>query len=339
MSRVSGRKSLQVRWTAAVDDHVAAIDVTHAGDRIAASGVTGPLAILHTDDGKTLDRRDSHPAGIATLAWSPTASQLATGGLDGAVCTWDGSHTTTLQEMGNWVTALAWHPDGSALAWCAGRTLALATSRGDSLWSAEHPQGTIMGLAWSPSGDRLASVAYGGITIRSPDSADPLIEMPWTGSGLCVAWGPNGRFLAAGDQDSCVYILFASSGKRLQMWGFDRKVRELAWDSSGRWLATGGGCDPTVWDTSGRNGPEGRSPITLEGHGGIVRALAWSPAASLLASTGDDGTVCLWAPRSSSKPVAIHELTAPGAVLRWLPDGSGLVVGDAEGGIAVLEQH
>lgn len=336
MPRLTPSKRLRPQWTTGLDDHVVEIDVHADSTRIATVGATGPISILDTVDGTAVSTITGHAGGTTTLAWRPGGSLLASGGLDGTLRLWDDGRELALHEGTGWTNAIVWRPDGQQIAWCTGRQVSLATADGVLLWTSEPANGTVGDLTWSPQGERLAAVAYGGIVMRSPEGPEPISEMPWTGSGLTVEWSTNGRFLAAGDQDSCVYILFASSGRRLQMWGFERKVRELAWDASGRWLASGGGIEPTVWDTSGKNGPEGRSPITLEGHSEVVRSLAWSPTGLLLASTGDDGLVHLWAPKSSRRPLAHHALADGGTIARWLPDGSGLVVGDAGGGITLL---
>jgi hypothetical protein len=60
----------------------------------------------------------------------------------------------------------------------------------------------------------------------------------------------------------------------LQMYDYPIKVRELSWNGTGRYLATGGSSTVTAWDCSGK-GPEGSRPIELKGHATFLSALAF----------------------------------------------------------------
>jgi WD40 repeat protein len=68
----------------------------------------------------------------------------------------------------------------------------------------------------------------------------PQRRFEWKGSILRLAWSPNGRFVATGDQDSTVHFWFEEDRRDLQMSGYPTKVREL-WNAASRYLATGGG--------------------------------------------------------------------------------------------------
>ncbi|MCP9487666.1 MAG: hypothetical protein MSC30_17610 [Gaiellaceae bacterium MAG52_C11] len=120
------------------------------------------------------------------------------------------------------------------------------------------------------------------------------------------------------------------------MSGFERKVAQLAWDSTGRWLATGGGTSIAVWDCVGK-GPEGRKPRQLDVHTRAVSALSYAPARPVLASGGDDGRIAIWQPDIRKRPVAVLETDAAIACLAWSPDGLSLAAADADGGVHVLQ--
>ena len=75
-----------------------------------------------------------------------------------------------------------------------------------------------------------------------------------------MAWSPDGKVLAHGNQDATVHFWYAQTGTDLQMSGYPTKVRELGWDFTSRYLATGGGRMPCVWDCqAGRRGRRGAS--------------------------------------------------------------------------------
>jgi len=92
---------------------------------------------------------------------------------------------------------------------------------------------------------------------------------------LALAWSPNGQYLATGDQDSTVHFWMVKTGEDLMMSGYPTKVKELSWDSSSRYLATGGGTMPCVWDCSGE-GPANTMPQQFEAHTERVTVLALS---------------------------------------------------------------
>jgi WD40 repeat protein len=131
-----------------------------------------------------------------------------------------------------------------------------------------------------------------------------------------------------------VHFWIASSGKDLQMWGYPTKVRELAWDATSRYLATGGGPAITVWDCSG-DGPEGTKPIQLTGSDAAVTALAYQGRAELLAAAMEDGLIALWAPARLRRPLTRLALGSAVTKLAWSPDDRLLAVASEDGSVGV----
>ena len=92
-------------------------------------------------------------------------------------------------------------------------------------------------LAWKPDGTQIATAAYGGAAYLAADAAGPHNAAILKGSSLVLAWQPQGRYLAVGNQDETVLFVTAETGETLQMWGFPSKVLAMAWsglpDTSG----------------------------------------------------------------------------------------------------------
>jgi WD40 repeat protein len=120
------------------------------------------------------------------------------------------------------------------------------------------------------------------------------------------------------------------------MWGYPTKVRELAWDSSSRFLATGGGSAITVWDCGGK-GPEGSRPLQLDAHTGLISQISFQRRSLILASGCQDGLVALWDVNHASKPIAVTQFDSAISQLAWSPDDRLLAVGTETGEVAVLQ--
>jgi WD40 repeat protein len=93
------------------------------------------------------------------------------------------------------------------------------------------------------------------------------------------------------------------------MTGYANKIKELAWDSTSRFLATGGREVVAVWDVSGK-GPRGTRPKELHRHTKKVTLLAWQSRGMSLISGSADGTVALWDPERSRIPFCMKLLLA-----------------------------
>ncbi|NJR72193.1 MAG: hypothetical protein HC782_03825 [Gammaproteobacteria bacterium] len=171
--------------------------------------------------------------------------------------------------------------------------------------------------------------------LLNPDRPEAKRHFPWKGASLKLAWSPDGHYVASGDQDSTVHFWYSKSGEDLQMWGYPTKVRELAWDRTSRYLATGGGPIVTVWDCSGK-GPEGTTPLQLNAHREFLSALAFQQGGALLASADNDGQIVLWAPGKARNPLAQMSYGAAATQIAWSPDDRYLAAGSAEGVVEVF---
>ena len=57
------------------------------------------------------------------------------------------------------------------------------------------------------------------------------------GVKFALAWSPDAKYIATGEQDSTVHFWRVKSGADAQMWGFPTKVLQLSW-SNGRALVS-----------------------------------------------------------------------------------------------------
>ena len=119
------------------------------------------------------------------------------------------------------------------------------------------------------------------------------------------------------------------------MSGYPTKVLPLTWNSTSRYLATGG-CDTViVWDCSGK-GPQGTKPISLEKHKALISAVAFQNHGPLLASADESGLVAVWNHEKSKKALATINFDSGITQLVWAQNDQSIAVGDNLGNIISL---
>jgi len=198
--------------------------------------------------------------------------------------------------------------------------------------STDHAS-TIADVGWNPDGSGVAVAAYYGVTLHVPGKQKRPRKYEWKGSSLVLKWSPDGKYIATGEQDSTVHFWHVKSGEDAQMSGFPTKVMELAWESSGQWLATGGGSVICLWDCTGP-GPAGRQPRQCEMHPTKVSQLGFQPDGKILAST-DAEFLMLWDPTNYEKVIGGAALSSATSCLKWCKGGK-LIVGQHDGTIVMF---
>jgi WD40 repeat protein len=335
LNRPPPTRTLVPTWTVAVGEHVIALAVAPDGRSLAVGTTDGTLCVLaHT--GAVLHQWTAHRFGLMALAFRRQGTWLATAGQDGTARVWERATAQLVTEFAGgarWVERVAWNPAGTQVAWSAGRRVGVATAQGPVVFMSAELPSTVADLTWCPSGE-LTAAAYGGLWIW-PTALTTPHHLEWKGSCLTAAWSPDGKVIAAGNQDATIHFWRYPNGTNAQMWGYPAKVRELAWDRRSRYLATGGAPTVVVWDF--RAGPEETTPLRLEAHDDVLTQLAFQPVGEWLASGGRDGQVGVWDLRWPQRPT--QRLRLPGAEitqLAWTPNGAALVVGTNTGQVSWL---
>jgi WD40 repeat protein len=334
---------LQPRWNAYIEDYPTGLAWSPDGTLLAACVVSGPLHVFNAANGSVQWRSEGHDFGTSSLSWSADGTMLATGGQDGLCRVWDarfGTVISTLDCGDRWVEHVAYNPLGGKgksrhlVATAAGRFVRLWAPNGELLRKyGPHPS-TVAALQWKPGTQELLSAAYGALSTWQPSNDQPLRRYEWKGSILAVACSPNGRYVATGDQDSTIHFWKTKTGRDLQMAGYPAKVRELAWDATSRFLATGGSDVVTIWDCA--KSPAGTRPVCLEGHEALLTALAYQHRGRLLLSGAQDGLIILWDHTRKLGPVAARNLDASVALVAWSPNDVHIAAGTAHGHIEVF---
>ncbi len=333
------RKKLSRSWTQSIGDYVMDLSWSPDGSLLAAVETSGPITVFDTEQGNKVSFASGHELGTSQVGWSPAGDCFASAGLDGIIRYWNWKHSEqeirSMKGGSTWVENLVWHPSNECLATSAGKHLRLWDTDGELLVDWTNFESTIADIAWSPSGDCVVAATYGGLTFQFPKEPDRQRKFKWKGSSLKIAWSPDGKFIATGDQDSTVHFWDVETGKDCQMSGYPTKVLPLAWNSTSRYLATGG-CDKVIlWDCSGK-GPQDTDPIPLTKHKELLSAVAFQNNGPLLASADESGLVAVWNHEESKKPLATVNFDSEVTQLMWAPNDQSIAIGDNLGNIKLL---
>jgi WD40 repeat protein len=305
---------------------------------VAAASVAGPVTLFDVVSGNVRHTLSGHGFGTTAVAWRPDGKILASSGQDGKVRFWNpvsGQEVATLDGGAAWVENLAWGPKGDFLVSGAGKKLRLWDADGKLAKSYPDSLSTISAIAWSPRGKEFVAAGYGGVTFFRPDADRPVNQFAWKSSLLAIAWSPDGKMLAGGAQDAAVHFWYVKSGEDLQMSGYPLKVRELSWDSTSQYLATGGGPTVIVWDCAD-DGPAGSTPLSFELHERPISAVEFQYRGPLLASAGSDGKLALWHPSGPKKSLGTVDVGESISRMAWSPGDGRLAIGGEAGAVAMF---
>ena len=337
---MSNSGPLAESWHVALNDYI--IDLAWSPDASKLVAVTVEGAVFLIDD-----RGDSahctligqHAGGANSVSWRCDGAEFATAGHDGQVKVWDGDsgqELSSLEAGDSWVAKAVYSPRRNVLATAAGRHLKLWDEQREAFYESSDHASTIADVGWNPDGSGIAAAAYNGVTVHVPGRQRQPRKYTWKGSSLVLAWSPDAKYIATGEQDRTVHFWHVQSGTDARMRGFPTKVLELSWDSSGRWLATGGGASVCLWDCSG-DGPAGRRPRLYDAHENKLTQVAFQPDGKLLASTDTDAFLFLWeSDIRRTEIVAEFLLSSAASCVRWCKGGK-LAVGQQDGKVVTFE--
>nr|BBH93039.1 hypothetical protein KTA_12380 [Thermogemmatispora argillosa] len=223
------------------------------GNWIASGSSDHSVHIWDASSGSLFTAYQGHRDSVPAVAWSPDGHLIASGSFDRTVQIWEalsGQSQLTYSMPQGRVYSLAWSSDGSRIASGSleGAVLVWKAATGQTLWSCPI---TLVNpvLSWSPDGSRLAIGGDNGQVLLW-DSATATLLRSYKGHNgpvYCVAWAPNGRWIASGGADN-LQIWDAQTGRRLRSYPHESEgVRALAWSPDSQRIVMAGTQIVKLW--------------------------------------------------------------------------------------------
>jgi WD40 repeat protein len=148
----------------------------------------------------------------------------------------------------------------------------------------------------------------------------------------CLAYSPDGRRLAAGDEASYVDLWALPSGKDADILECESgSVECVAFSPTGRLLAVGLPSEIVLWDAANHVQFAKRT-----GHSGGTRGLSWLPRDKVLTSCGWDNEVYFWTESLMLlwEPIVVPE---PMMAQGFTPDGARLALAGNNGTLMLID--
>lgn len=319
------------------DVSVAAID--GGFQLLVQGGWDGRVQLLDGHGGALLERMDAHHAAVMSVALSPDGRTFASGGMDGVLDVWRRPEVPAqvlLRGPGVWVEALAFSQDRELMTGGEDGWRRWRIAEGRELHPEVGGAESVVSLAVSPDRERIAvGTLKGRVLVLDARSGRMLLELPAAnGSVRAVAFSPDGALLAvAGDPDIQLWSVADSRPVGL-LQGHTGKVWTLAFDSSGRRLASGS-ADKTVrtWDV------ERRQPLLRLDMGEPVRAVVFTPPEPHLVTAGMRQPLRVWDVTEGRLLKTMDAKTVGVLALAVSPDGRFLASSGVAAGVKVWGLH
>lgn len=303
------------------------------------------LAIAGASSARIIDVRGNaapvilagHFHSVTAAAFSADGARVATLALDQAARVWDARNGRLLRVLPNlsgFMDLVAFAP--------AGDRVAIATNTNIVLWNwvseervelAGHESG-ITSMRFSRDGARLLTGSRDS-TARLWDvrGANTLTVLRGHAAAVReVFFARDEQAVMTSARDGALRVWSARNDTQLAVLRGDEgvtpwRVERVAYSADGRFIASVGDDDNTVWLWDVRN--DMRLSL-LRGHGARVLQLAFSPDSQRLATGDAKGAVMLWSLPAGARTHALHGHSATIFDLAFNRDGSELVTASGD---------
>jgi len=340
MSLVSSQqREFTVISSEKLTDYITALAWLPQGKVLVATSAAGEVMLW--ENGELISLQNSTGKSLDCAAFSADGKYLAVGGQDGQVKIWRGKElVTTLNKSPIWVERLAWNQTSNQLALSLGRCIQIwDVDKAESIVTLDFDSSSALCIDWRSDGKYLAVSGYKGVKIWHTQDweEEPFIfSMPTV--SVTMAWSGDGKYLASGNMDRTIAILDWEGTEPWVIGGFPGKIRQLAWSNrpsqqEAPFFASSSVEGIVIWEKS-LDPAIGWSARVLNNHVDIVRAIAFAPNSSLLASAGADGWLCLWNEAQEVSQI-LTGVSAGFSTLAWDNDGELIAAGGDKGELII----
>ena len=326
---------LRENWIIEVQDYVISCHWILGGSVLLVGDVSGGIYALDGNTGNILwQKKKVHDGNLLAMSINSMGDLFATSGQDGSISiyqTSDGLIKATIVIDNGWVEHLAWSKDNQFIAASASKNVYVFDSSGKEKWRSEQQESTVSALAWSKSNE-IAIACYGKVAFFNIDTNILNQKLEWRGSLVSMVLSPDGDIVACGSQDNTVHFWRRSTGEDSMMSGYSGKPSNIAFDHTGKILATGGSEIITVWSFK-NDGPEGTHPGQLQYHLLPISSFAFAPGSNRLASGSRDGSLAIWGLKDDGHGgiAGFSHMTDHISTIAWKEYEKALAAGDANG--------
>lgn len=327
---------LNLQWSFKGASNIRDISINSQDNRIVASDANGHIFVLNGFDGAVISDWDAYTLGAFCSRWSSPGNFFAISGQDSRVLVYDAktlSLISNIPQSSSWVDNIVWHSKDDSFLVGSGKSLKLWSARGHLQQQFEDHKNSIADIAWNPvSPESFATCTYFGVKLWNKNERQSTRSFDWDGSVINLAFSPNAKVLASGCQGGAVQAWQLPGGEDFFMSGYATKIRQLVWDSSSRYLATGGGVEVVIWDFSG-SGPTGTRPRIFFGHNEFVSALSFAPSELKIVSGDYQGTLLMRDFEQGDIKASYAVNDSAVSQICFFPDGKSFLAGFTSGEI------
>ncbi|POF30854.1 WD40 repeat domain-containing protein [Roseibium marinum] len=354
---------LAMSWT--LEEEIARSEVSSDGQHSIFQQASGKLAIMRTSDaesparrmtidkesGRTTIRPRTTPpmppvrSGILTRPDLPVV-RFGTGDFaavseSGAVCqvTARGQVLERLSNEGGPATAFCGDLSGSRLALAREKDLLIFDVASAEVAASVQLRHCVSCLAMDPNGSRVVAWGENSVSIVDWSQKEADIKtFACEGDVVDMSWSSSASHVACGSVDNTMLIIDCSTKQIQRVEGFPGAVRCVAFSEPGHALVASGAFRLVAWaeDDLPLKDEPGTSLVSGKTGFVVIDRIAAHPTRGLVASGYANGLISVTGIGTPDELILRKRSSAAVTALRWSPDGTHLIVGDAGGDCSIV---